>query len=172
MRYFISIDPGIYIRKVECPVLAVTGELDSITPPAHLDAIEVEQKTFDAAKRVYLYAVNMQYICIDIRHTINYYYLMTFNWNEEKNNKLKKERGISFEEIILAINDGKVIKVLQNPKKEKYPNQRMYLINYNNYIYVVPYVINEETKEIFLKTVFPSRFYSKEYLSGGNPNEK
>lgn len=100
---------------------------------------------------------------------------MTFDWDEEKNNKLKKERGISFEEIIIAINEDKVIKVIKvikNPKNEIYPNQKMYLINYNNYIHVVPYVINEEKKEIFLKTIFPSRFYTKKYLGGGEKNGK
>jgi uncharacterized DUF497 family protein len=50
---------------------------------------------------------------------------MTFDWDEEKNNKLKKERGISFEEIIIAINEDKIIKVIKNPKNEIYPNQKM-----------------------------------------------
>ena len=51
---------------------------------------------------------------------------MTFDWNEEKNTQLKEERGISFEEIIIAINDNKIIEILQNPKNEKYPHQKMY----------------------------------------------
>jgi len=97
---------------------------------------------------------------------------MTFDWNEKKNTQLKEERGISFEEIVIAINDNRIIKVIQNPKNEIYPHQKMYLINYNNYIYVVPYVTNEEKNEIFLKTIFPSRFYTKKYLTGGKTDGK
>ena len=97
---------------------------------------------------------------------------MTFDWNEEKNTQLKEERGISFEEIIIAINDNKIIEILQNPKNEKYPHQKMYLINYNNYIYVVPFVKNDEKDEIFPKTIFPSRFYTNKYLNGGKTDEK
>ena len=96
---------------------------------------------------------------------------MTFDWNEEKNIQLKEGRGISFEEIVIAINENRIIKVIQNPKNEKYPYQKMYLINHNNYIYVVPYVTNEEKNEIFLKTIFPSRFYTKKYLTGDDTNE-
>jgi len=87
---------------------------------------------------------------------------MTFNWNDEKNEKLKRERGISFEEIVLCINDGQIVKVLEHPNTEHYPNQLLYLIELKNYIYVVPFVEREE--EIFLKTIFPSRHYTKQYL--------
>jgi uncharacterized DUF497 family protein len=97
---------------------------------------------------------------------------MTFDWSDEKNIKLKKERNISFEEIIIAINDEKVIEIIEHPNKEKYSGQQMYLINYNNYIYVVPFIKRTEKEEIFLKTIFPSRFYTKKFLSGGNKNGK
>ncbi len=96
---------------------------------------------------------------------------MTFNWDEEKNTELKEKRNISFEEIILCINEDRIVDVIKNPNSEDYPGQRMYLVNYNNYIYVVPFIKNEEKQEIFLKTVFPSRLYTKKYLSGGNKNE-
>lgn len=89
---------------------------------------------------------------------------MTFNWNEEKNILLKQTRDISFEEIVLCILEGRVIKVMDHPNKEKYSNQKLYLISYNNYIYVVPFVINEKEREIFLKTIYPSREYTKRFL--------
>ena len=91
---------------------------------------------------------------------------MLFDWNKEKNNILKKERDISFEEIVICINENKVIQILYHPNKKKYPNQRMYLINYRGYVYVVPFVENKEKEEIFLKTIYPSRFYTKLYLKG------
>ena len=96
---------------------------------------------------------------------------MTYNWNEEKNEELRNKRNISFEEIILCISEGKIIKILEHPNKDKYPNQFMYLIEYNDYIYVVPFVNNEKEKEIFLKTIFQSRFYTKKF-GKGEKNEK
>ncbi len=92
---------------------------------------------------------------------------MTYNWNDEKNEILKKNRGISFEEIVLCISEGKVVKVLKHPNKEKYNNQKIYLIDYRDYIYVVPFVENETGKEIFLKTIYPSREYTKKYIKNG-----
>jgi uncharacterized DUF497 family protein len=89
---------------------------------------------------------------------------MTFNWNEDKNTLLKQTRNISFEEIVLCILEGRVIKVMDHPNKKKYVNQKLYLIEYNDYIYVVPFLINEKEKEIFLKTIYPSRDYTKKYL--------
>ena len=96
---------------------------------------------------------------------------MVFDWDEEKNAKLKEQRSISFEEIILCIYEDRIVDVIRNPNEEKYPDQFMYLISYNSYIYVVPFAKNEEKQEIFLKTIFPSRFYTKQYLSGGKENE-
>jgi uncharacterized DUF497 family protein len=97
---------------------------------------------------------------------------MTFDWNDDKNEQLKRERSISFEEIVLCISEGLVVDILHHPNPEKYPNQYLYLINLNNYIYVVPYVKNENEDVIFLKTIFPSRMYTKKYLNEGeNQNE-
>lgn len=92
---------------------------------------------------------------------------MTYNWNDEKNEILKEQRHISFEEIILCISEGKVVKVLKHPNEEKYGNQKIYLIHYNDYIYVVPFVENKEAEEIFLKTIYPSREYTKKLLKNG-----
>ena len=89
---------------------------------------------------------------------------MTFNWNEKKNKELKKKRNISFEEIIICISEGKMVKVMRHPNKIKFPNQYLYLIEYKKYIYVVPFIINEKEKEIFLKTIYPSREYTKQFI--------
>ncbi len=85
------------------------------------------------------------------------------NWSAEKNEILKRERGISFEEIALLIESGQVIGVEENPG---YPHQRMFILALDNYAVIVPYVENDE--EIFLKTAFPSRKYTKKYGLGGN----
>ena len=80
------------------------------------------------------------------------------NWDPQKNEILKKERGISFEEIAYLIEAGQIIGIEENPGR---PNQKIYVLEINNYAIIVPYVENDS--EIFLKTAFPSRKYSKRY---------
>jgi len=101
----------------------------------------------------------------------NIRYTVTYDWNEEKNRQLKEQRGISFEEIVLCIQEDRVVIVLEHPSKERYPGQRLYLIEYKKQIYVVPFVIDAEEEVIFLKTVCPSRHYTKKYL-GTKDEEK
>lgn len=88
-----------------------------------------------------------------------------FDWSEEKNQKLKSEREIGFEEITLAIEEDKVLKIIKHPNKKRYGRQKIYLININDYVYMVPFVEDEE--KIFLKTIIPSRKATKTYLIKG-----
>ncbi len=79
-----------------------------------------------------------------------------FDWSDEKNLKLKQERGVSFEEVVFAIESGGLIDVIPHPNQRKYSNQSIYVVNIGNYIYLVPFV-REETSTRFLKTIIPSR---------------
>jgi len=81
-----------------------------------------------------------------------------FEWSEEKNRWLKKERGICFEEVVFAILGGHLVDIVEHPNKEKYNNQRIYLIEVEHYIYAVLY--DEQDEAIILKTIFPSRKYT------------
>lgn len=83
-----------------------------------------------------------------------------YRWNEEKDNLLKKSRDISFEDILLAIDNQMVLDITNNPSSN-FDNQKCFIINVDNYAYVVPFVKNGD--EIFLKTIFPSRKYTKYY---------
>lgn len=83
------------------------------------------------------------------------------NWNPVKNQQLIIERGISFEDVIFYLQQGALLDDIEHPNKDKYPNQRIFVINIDNYIYLVPYVENQ--KEIFLKTVIPGRKATKQY---------
>jgi hypothetical protein len=85
-----------------------------------------------------------------------------YDWNDEKNNLLKKLRGVSFEQVVLAIATGDLIDRKKHPNPEKYPNQKIFLVKIENYIYSVPYV--EDDKNIFLKTIIPNRKETKKYL--------
>ena len=80
------------------------------------------------------------------------------NWNSEKNEILKRERGISFEEIAYLIESGQIIGI---EKKSGRSNQKLYILEIENYAVIVPFVENDN--EIFLKTAFPSRKYTKRY---------
>lgn len=85
-----------------------------------------------------------------------------FSWDEKKNEKLKIQREISFEDIQTAIDEGKLLAIIQNPNRDKYPNQEIFVIEINNYVYLVPYIKDDE--KYFLKTIFPSRKMTKKYL--------
>lgn len=96
---------------------------------------------------------------------------MTFNWNDEKNELLKQTRGISFEEIVIAIEEGHVVDVVRHQNRDRYPHQQIYLVACRDYIYAVPFVRDVEKREIFLKTIYPSRKYTKQYRSSEEDNE-
>ncbi|MEX0724088.1 MAG: hypothetical protein WD357_05420 [Gracilimonas sp.] len=85
-----------------------------------------------------------------------------FDWNEAKNEKLKNERDVSFEEIVLAISNKQLLDVLEHPNKKKYPDQKIFVIELLGYAYYVPFVESEES--YFLKTIYPSRKATKKYL--------
>src|SRR5262245_11253268 len=92
-----------------------------------------------------------------------------YDFSAEKNHQLIKERGISFEEVIAALSNGRLLDVIEH-YQEKYSKQRIYIIKIDNYIYIVTYIKKEQTD--FLKTIFPSRKLTKKYLGGFNEKNK
>ena len=85
-----------------------------------------------------------------------------YDWNDEKNEILKKLRGVSFEQVALAIKSGDLVDRVRHPNPEKYPNQKVFLVKIEDYIYSVPFVENDE--KIFLKTIIPNNKATKKYL--------
>ncbi|WP_018867907.1 MULTISPECIES: BrnT family toxin [unclassified Thioalkalivibrio] len=86
------------------------------------------------------------------------------NWDAAKNEKLMAERGISFEDVVFALQSGSLLDDVVHPNGEKYPNQRMFVVRVDAYVWLVPYVEND--KEFFLKTAIPSRKATRQYLRG------
>jgi len=86
----------------------------------------------------------------------------TYVWNEEKNQRLKSERGVSFEEIIVHIAIGDVLDIVEHPNPEKYKGQRIFIVKMRDYAWLVPFVESED--EIFMKTIIPSRKATRKYL--------
>jgi hypothetical protein len=87
-----------------------------------------------------------------------------FDWNDGKNDGLKKLRGVSFEQVELAIASGDLMDRVKHPNPAKYPNQKVFLVKIEDYIYSVPYV--EDNERIFLKTIIPNSKATKKYLGG------
>jgi hypothetical protein len=94
----------------------------------------------------------------------------SIRFNEEKNQLLKATRRVSFEDVLEALKDGNLLADIAHPS-QKHSLQRLYVVKIKEYVYAVPYIFNIEKKEIFLKTIYPSRMLTKIYLKGGK-NEK
>ena len=92
------------------------------------------------------------------------------NWNSDKNMQLKSERGVSFEEVLVAVSQEGILDIVEHPNKEKYLNQRILIVRIRGYAFLVPFV--ETSKEMFLKTIIPSRSATKRYLSEERKGEK
>ncbi|MBU1745313.1 MAG: BrnT family toxin [Proteobacteria bacterium] len=85
-----------------------------------------------------------------------------FRWDNEKNELLKKNRGVCFEEVVLLMERGDVLDTIEHPNQERYPGQKIAVVIIDAYAYLVPYVENNEG--IFLKTIIPSRKATDKYV--------
>lgn len=93
-----------------------------------------------------------------------------FRWDPDKNERLKVARGISFEEIVLAIEEDGLKDVLVHPNQRRYPGQVVLVVAYRDYVFLVPSV--EESTHYFLKTIIPSRKATRDYLGTEGADEK
>jgi uncharacterized DUF497 family protein len=85
-----------------------------------------------------------------------------FTWDDAKNEKLKADRGIGFEEIVFLVGQGHVLDILEHPNQQRYGRQRIFVVERDDYVYLVPFV--EDDRLIALKTIIPSRKATKHYL--------
>ena len=90
--------------------------------------------------------------------------MKTIRWDEQKNEWLKQNRGLGFEQVAVLIEQGQVLEVVDHPDKRKYPKQKMAIVEIDGYACLVPYVDDEN--DVFLKTIIPSRKATKKYLRG------
>ncbi len=88
--------------------------------------------------------------------------MKSFAWNNEKNEQLKQERQISFEAVLFHIQHGDLLDVLEHPNQAKYQGQKIFVVQIDEYVYLVPFVEADET--LFLKTIIPSRKATRQYL--------
>ena len=88
--------------------------------------------------------------------------MKVFRWDNEKNEWLKSNREVSFEQVVILMEREDVLETIEHPNREKYPGQKIAILKIEDYAYLVPYV--QENEEIFLKTVIPSRKATSKYV--------
>jgi uncharacterized DUF497 family protein len=86
--------------------------------------------------------------------------MVVYDWDDRKNEKLKKERNISFEEVVVAIESEKLLDIVQN--KKRYKNQKIFIVEIDDYAYCVPF--ENQKDKVILKTIFPNEKATKKYL--------
>ena len=82
-------------------------------------------------------------------------------WNEEKNQLLMMERNLSFEMVLDLLEREDILAIEPHPNREKYPDQKIFIVRLDSYVCYVPFVESED--EIFLKTIIPSRKLNRFY---------
>lgn len=85
-----------------------------------------------------------------------------YRWGSDKNERLSRERGISFEEVVFHIERGDWLDILEHRDQGRYPGQRIFVITVDGYVCLVPFV--ESENEVLLKTIIPSREATRQYL--------
>ena len=85
-----------------------------------------------------------------------------FDWSTEKNQQLVEQRRMSFERIVSGIEQGNLVDVLEHPNQDRYPGQLIYVLDIDEYIYLVPFVMQADGTR-FLKTIIPSRKATRDY---------
>lgn len=86
---------------------------------------------------------------------------MIVEWNEDKNQWLIENRGVSFEEVEEIYSAEQYIRIIEHPNSKKYPNQKLILFSKDEYVYCAPFI--ETENGIFLKTIFPDRKRTRQY---------
>jgi len=90
--------------------------------------------------------------------------MKNIRWDEQKNEWLKQNRGLGFERVAVLIEQGQVLEVMDHPDPNKYPKQKMAIVEIDGYACLVPYM--DDGEDVFLKTIIPSRKATKKYLGG------
>jgi len=96
--------------------------------------------------------------------------MVQYDWNNDKNSDLKRARGVCFEQVVLHVEQGDLLDILQHPNRARYPNQRVLVVKMLDYVYAVPFV--EEGNIRFLKTIIPSRKLTRNYLESEDEGDQ
>ena len=93
-----------------------------------------------------------------------------YRWDDAKNEQIKRQRRLSFEDVVYHINHGDLLADILHPNQQLHPGQRLYVVRVGDYAYEVPFYRIGDV-EIFM-TVYPSRKATRDYLPNGGHNER
>lgn len=135
----------------------------ALTGPAYSSRSGGDWRGYVSVDPRYFRPTEVATLLVAKRHT-SYYdaAVKYFTWDGEKNEKLKAERGVSFEEIVFHIERVDVLDILEHPNRERYGGQRIFVVQREGYAYLVPFI--EEKEQVVLETIIPSRKATREYL--------
>jgi hypothetical protein len=109
-------------------------------------------------------------LCAQWAHNVLSLALKYFTCDNTKNEKLRAERGISFEEVVFHIERGDILDIIEHPNQQRYAGQRIIVLQIADYAYLVRCV--EEEDCVVLKTIIPSREAARKYLHGETENDE
>ena len=92
--------------------------------------------------------------------------MKSFRWDSEKNDQLKQERGVSFEQVAVAVETGRLLQIAPHQNPAKYPRQKIMIVEIDDYAYLVPFIEDED--RFFLKTIIPSRKATRDFVAKEN----
>jgi uncharacterized DUF497 family protein len=95
--------------------------------------------------------------------------MKSFIWDKDKNDWLKRHRGVCFEQIVVLFEHPDLLDVIENPNHDKYPGQKIAVVRINDYVYLVPY--EQKGEEIELKTIIPTRKATRKYLGDSHEED-
>jgi hypothetical protein len=85
-----------------------------------------------------------------------------FRWNRTKDEKLRATRGVSFVDVLASYYAGRILDDIVHPGADRYPGQRVMIVEIRDYAYLVPYMETDEA--IYWKTIIPNRKMTRKYL--------
>ena len=88
--------------------------------------------------------------------------MLDYIWDADKNEWLRRNRGLTFDDVVYHITHGGLLAEILHPNQERHPGQRMYVIVIDDYVYVVPFYRDGDAES--LRTVYPSRKYTRDYV--------
>jgi len=93
-----------------------------------------------------------------------------FRWDSGKNEQLKRERGVCFENVAVAVETGSLLQITPHQNQASYPHQKIMIVEIDGYAYLVPFV--EEEDHFFLKTIIPSRKATRDFILKEGTNDE
>lgn len=94
----------------------------------------------------------------------------SFRWDDIKNERLKRTRGISFEEVVEVLTREGPLWIEDHRRPEKYAGQKIFAVLISGYVHYIPFL--ETADLIILKTIYPNRKATKRFNESSARNEK